>query len=381
MRIGFDGKRATMNFTGLGNYCRSVIIHLGKYFPENEFILFTPALKHPERYPELLQGKPFSFRFPKIILKKYLSWFWRSFLIQGILKKERIAIYHGLSGELPLGKKNKKTPFILTVHDLIFFRFPEYYKPMDRTIYKMKSRYSVKKADQIIAISDQTRKDLIEFLQVDTRKITVIYQACSDLFYHKLSVLELNLIREKYRLPKRFILYVGTLEARKRSLELLKAYSIFYKNWAYPIDLVLVGKKTPYFLNLENYIHENQLAEHVHFYHTVPSIELPGFYQMAEIFTYPSTFEGFGLPILEALVSGVPVISSLGSCFSEAGGKGSLYLDPENSLVFAEKIKEVLDSPERQKQMIQEGYEHSKRFEPSVLAKELMEVYTSFQRI
>jgi glycosyltransferase involved in cell wall biosynthesis len=276
-----------------------------------------------------------------------------------------------------LGKKPRNTGFILTIHDLIFFRYPRYYKALDRWFYKIKSRYAVQKADHIIAISEQTRKDIVEFLKVDPGKITVIYQDCDPSFYKKIAPSDLEFIRENYSLPKKYILYVGTLEPRKRSLELIKAFHILKRDYLSTIELVLVGKKTDYFMELLSYIRENQLDRCIHFYHDISILDLPGFYQMAELFIYPSTFEGFGLPILEALVSGVPVITSQGSCFSEAGGEGSIYLNPENSAYFAETIHEILNNKSLQNKMKLKGLEHSRKFEAKGLANQLMEVYKS----
>jgi len=379
MRVGFDAKRATMNFTGLGNYCRAILIHLGKYFPENDYILYTPGLKNPERYPEILQGKPYFLRFPKGLIKKYFSSFWRTYLVNRELVKEEIEIFHGLSGELPWGRKDKDTLFVLTIHDLIFFRFPEFYKPLDRLIYRLKARYAVQKADQIIAISEQTRNDIVQFLKVNPKKIKVIYQACAQIFYQSIAPLERIRIREAYQIPKRYILYVGTLEPRKRSLELLKAFNSLSKDLKIQVELVLVGKKTSYFLNLKTFISENHLEEKVHFFHDIPLKDLPGFYQMAEVFVYPSTFEGFGLPILEALVSEVPVITSEGSCFSEAGGESSIYLNPDDTQNFANTLARVLEDKELQESMKRKGLEHSRKFEAGALAQQLMEVYNTMR--
>jgi len=379
MRVGFDAKRAGLNFTGLGNYSRSLLRNLGKFYPENQYFLYSPGIKNKKGYPELWINPPFTWILPKTWLGKTLGWLWRSLGVPRLFKKDSIDLFHGLSGELPLGRK--VIPYLVTIHDLIFVRYPEFYKPLDRAIYTRKAIRACKKADHILAISEQTKQDIIQFLHIPAGKISVLYQSCGDQFYEILHKEKLLEIKNQYKLPHRYLLCIGTLEPRKRALELVKAYRELPENLRNDVRLVLAGRKTPYFEILTTYIKENRLENQVLFYHSVPNEDLPAFYQMAEIFIYPSTFEGFGIPILEALVSGTPVITSQGSCFSEAGGKSSIYIKPEETLNFAKKIEFVLNNPEIQFTMKKEGLEYSQKFEPGKLSRELMAMYNSIKKI
>ncbi|MDX9705802.1 MAG: glycosyltransferase, partial [Weeksellaceae bacterium] len=181
MRIGFDAKRAFFNTSGLGNYSRSTIELLTKFYPQNDFLLFTPSIenaidfKYPEK-AEIIQPK-------HLIERTFKSW-WRSFKMASSIAEHELDIFHGLSGELPIkAHKKSKAKLIVTIHDLIFLRFPEYYTSVDRNIYYQKAKYACEIADTIIAISEQTKSDLINFFKVDDKKIEVVYQGCNTIFH------------------------------------------------------------------------------------------------------------------------------------------------------------------------------------------------------
>lgn len=363
MRIGFDGKRATQNFTGLGNYSRYILHVLSTYFPENVYQLFSH--KKAKRIGlidlniELIQPD-----------KRISNIGWRSFGLVRDLKKNQIDLYHGLSNEIPFGIKRALIPSIVTIHDLIFLRYPQYYSFIDRIIYQYKFKHACKNADKIIAVSEQTKKDIISFFGTDPHKIAVVYQNCSSEFMKSDSSRK-HEIAAKYHIPKRFVLSVGSIEERKNILVVVKAL----KNINSEIHLVIVGKETHYTKKVKKYIEDNGLKSRVHILKNVPFSDLPTIYQLAEIFIYPSLFEGFGIPILEALHSGIPVIAATGSCLEEAGGSSSIYIKPQDIGGFAEAIEKVSTDAELRLKMIQEGYKYVKKFDDYLIAKQLFELY------
>jgi len=375
MRVGFDAKRATTNFTGLGNYSRSILTNLGNYYPDNQYFLFTTELLKPQLYPNLLNKRIFQIFLPRTGISKRLKSIWRSFSWGKIIEEEGIEIFHGLSGELPLISKKKNTRYVLTVHDLIFYRYPQFYKLIDRIIYKRKLKYSCRIADSILAVSEQTKSDLTEFLKIDPQKISVIYQNCQDQFYERPRPEILESTKALYSLPDRYLLYVGTIEPRKNALELIQAFQKIQEPGLRDLGLVIVGKKTNYWEELNHYVLEHQLEKKVFFYHGIKSTILPHFFQLAEIFVYPSSFEGFGIPILEALVSGTPVITSKGSCFREAGGEGSIYIDPKNISEFSQTIISLLKDKNHQESMKIKGFEHASNFKAQLLVDQLFQLY------
>jgi len=367
MRIGFDAKRAFFNHSGLGNYSRTLISQLCELFPENEYVLFSPKDKTSfKAFPPLNSTTRYPNTFP---FKKFPS-LWRSFYMGRSIAKQDIHIFPGLSNELPMDIKKSNARSVVTIHDLIFLRYPNLYKRADRVIYRNKFQQSCNMADAVVAISEQTKADIVNFLNISPEKIHVIYQGCSPLYYEKASQDTKNHIRTRHSLPREYMLYVGTIEERKNLLQLVKAMHEF----KITIPLVVVGRQTPYYEKVKTYIEQNKLKG-IYFLKNLEQEELPGIYQMAELFLYPSSFEGFGIPILEALNSGIPVIAGTGGCMEETGGRGSIYVNPMNTEEIAESINRVLRNPDLKSSMVSEGLEHAAYFREDRTAKEMMKLY------
>ncbi|MBB5438458.1 glycosyltransferase involved in cell wall biosynthesis [Pedobacter sp. AK017] len=366
MNIGFDGKRAANNLTGLGNYSRSLIAHLAKYFPQNQYFVYSPKVKDN---PQIRLFK----ETPKVHLKlpESKGLFWRSLGIKTQLQKDRLALYHGLSHELPIGIHKTGIPSIVTIHDLIFIRFPQYYGFIDRLIYKFKTKYACKHANRIIAISERTKQDIIELYNIAANKIEVIYQSCDDSFKLPATEALQEQVKKNYTLPDQYILNVGTIEQRKNLLTLIKAL----KNVNSDYKLVVIGKKTGYFTMVENEIELLGLKDRVLFLQHVPFTDLPAIYQLATAFIYPSLYEGFGIPIIEALYCKVPVVAARGSCLEEAGGESSLYIAPEDDKALAQAINKILDNPELQMEMKEKGSAYVQKFNNEDISAQLMQLY------
>lgn len=366
MKIGFDGKRITQNFTGLGNYSRFILNILAQYYPNNQYCIYTP--KKPKNGFIFSDSSSITFHYPK---KHFLNSLWRSFGIVKSLKEEKIDLFHGLSNEIPFGLKKAGIASVVTIHDLIFLRYPQYYPWFDRKIYELKVRYACKQADKIIAISEQTKRDLIYFLGVNESKIEVIYQSCDAQFAEKISNEAKDKIKKHYQLPEEYLLNVGTIQSRKNALLIVKAL----KELDSDIKLVLIGKESPYAEIIKDYIRAKDLQNRVIFLKNVAFKDFPAIYQQAKVFIYPSEFEGFGIPIVEALNSGVPLIAAKGSCLEEAGGKDSIYIDPKNHIELAQKIKLVLTDNLQREKMIQSGYKHVEQFSNQIIAEKLIKLY------
>lgn len=374
MRIGFDAKRAFANNTGLGNYSRFIIKSLLANFPDHHYFLYTPFLKEHKDLTGIWENPNVQPKLPPEILSALgLKSLWRSWGVAAQGNIDKIDIFHGLSNELPFGKKKFKK--VVTVHDLLFYRYPHLYKKVDVAIYKNKWKYACKEADKIIAISNQTKKDLIEFLNVPPEKIEVIYQGCNDIFKREFMSQRLDEVSLKYNLPPNFILNVGTIEARKNALAIVKALATLKDTTDIP--LVIVGRPTPYKEEIVRFAIKEDLKERVIFLHTVSFEDLPLLYKLSRLFIYPSIFEGFGIPIIEAMNTGVPVISSTGSCFSEAGGPDTLYADPHSTSELAKAITLVLENPAKAQHMIAKGKEFVRKFENDKIANDIMSFYNS----
>lgn len=368
MKIGFEAKRAFKNFTGLGNYARSVIQIIVTQHPENQYFIYTSDIVKNNR-------TQFIFDLPNTLIRtapiKFLKSYWRSKGIINDLKKDGIELYHGLSHEIPSGLNNVGIKSVVTIHDLIYLRFPQYFKWLDRKIYDFKFRSACKNADKIIAISEQTKKDIIHFFGISKDKIEIVYQGCDPIFYVQQSEQKRNEVKLKYLLPNEFLLCVGTIETRKNQKLILEAL----RHLPEKISLVLVGKNSSYRSFLNNFIQSNHLESRVQFLENIPFTDLPVIYQLAKIFVYPSKFEGFGIPILEALNSSVPVIAATGSCLEEAGGPYSLYVHPDDATELSSAILKLWTNDNLRSQMIEKGGSFALNFREDKVAAHLMRVY------
>lgn len=377
MRIGFDGKRAVQNFTGLGNYSRYIVDILCQFGPENEYVLYAPKKRENKRLDKLTkQYQQLQLSYPTTSSWKKFSSLWRVWGVTRQLEKEKIDIFHGLSNELPLNIHQSEVKSIVTIHDLIFLRYPQYYHSIDRKIYTYKFRKACENADKIIAISECTKRDIIEFFRIPADKIEVVYQGCDPSFIHPVAEEKKREVRAKYQLPDHYILNVGSIEERKNALSAVQALMMLPEQ----IHLVIVGRHTEYTDKVKHFIKENKLEERVHIISNVPFDDLPAFYQLAEIFVYPSRFEGFGIPIIEALYSGIPVVAATGSCLEEAGGPDSIYVHPDDIKGMADALKQIYTDPERKKNMIEKGHSFAKRFSEEKQAEEILNIYKKLMK-
>lgn len=367
MKIGYDAKRAFLNNTGLGNYSRWLIKAMAGHYPGNEYFLYTPRVKLNSRLNFLCEYKNLITITPES--KFFTSW-WRSKGIVKDLKRDGIEIYHGLSHELPSGIDKSGIKSVVTVHDLIFMRLPHNFGAVSRRIYEAKVKYACKAADRVIAISQKTKDDIVELLGTDADKIEVIYQSIDPIFTITQNAEQKESVSSKYQLPKQFLLSVGTIEPRKNLLLLAKALKHIND-----IPLVVVGRPTKYLDEVKQYLTANNLTNRVIFLHDVEFADLPAIYQLASVFIYPSRYEGFGLPILEALNCSVPVIAATGSCLEEAGGPASLYVNPDDDKGLAGKINVILGDDTLKQNMIAQGLQYAANFAEDKLSAQLMQLY------
>lgn len=365
MKIGFDAKRAFVNSSGLGNYSRNTLNALKKYASQNEYLLFTP---------EIQNGLFNNYNDFQIVAasekssKMYKLW-WRQFILSKKAGAAGIDIFHGLSNELPKGIHKTRYAPVVTIHDLIFLRHPEFYKPVDRKIYKQKVRYACKAAKKIVAISRQTKTDLIELLHVESEKVEVLYQSIAPVYFEKNADIYLPL---KYNLPEKYILVVGTLEPRKNQLSVLKAIHRTHID----LPVVFVGKQTKYVHELHRFVQQNKLKNKLVFLSQIPEDDLAGIYQLASAAIYISVYEGFGLPVIESMASGCPVITSTQSCLPETAGGAALMCDPEDFKRLGDLILELINDKKLHDSLVEKGLVRAQEFHPATHADKLVKLYS-----
>jgi glycosyltransferase involved in cell wall biosynthesis len=374
MNIGFEAKRFFTNYTGLGNYSRFVIDALSQRYPKNHFYLFSPRVVDHIENRSILSRKNISVVAPTgLYSKPLLSALWRTWGVSKNSSIKDLNIFHGLSQELPIGLPDQVKK-VVTVHDLIFLRYPQFYNAVDVAIYHRKVRLACEKADKIIAISHQTADDVRHFLKPsNASKIEVVYQGCHPIFKLEGNSSQAASVKKKYGLPDKFILNVGTVEERKNLMVVVKALSRLSPSERLP--LVVVGRHTEYYGKVLEEIRNAGLTSRIHFLNNVDFHDLPAIYRQAHLFVYPSLFEGFGIPLIEAITCNVPVITSTGSCFSEAAGAGAMYVSPADVDAMANAIRTLIVDESMRNAMVLSGRKHIQQFEPSVVADRLNDVY------
>lgn len=377
MRIGFDAKRAFHNKTGLGNYSRGLIHALAENFPDENYFLYNPKPADLFHFNE----KNIKEINPSNLFYKKFKALWRSYGILHEMKKNELDIYHGLSHEIPYNIHKSGIKSVVTIHDLITFRFPKQFSTFDAFMHQRKIGYACKNVDVIIAISEQTKRDIIEFLNIDPAKIKVCYQHCDTKFSMPKSDSEKSEVLGKFGLPKNYFLYVGSIIERKNLLRICEAMKINEAQSNLP--LVVVGNGGKYKDIVKSFIQKNAMNDKIIFLSDVSNSktdlgqDLPELYQAATALIYPSEFEGFGIPVLEALWSGTPVITSSISCLPEAGGPGSYYVDPKSATEIATAMLKIESDENRRKKMIATGKEYALHFTPQKSAENIMKIYQS----
>lgn len=372
MIIGFDAKRIVCNKTGLGSYSRTLINDLSQIItPDITLNLYTPEPGNDALRSQVTPRSNVHFVYPDGCHCRLQRDYWRLHGMVKDLQRDGVKLFHGLSGELPSGLKQSGIKSVVTIHDIIFMRHPEYYHWIDTKLYAWKFRRTCQEADRIIAISECTKRDITLFGDVDPERIDVIYQSCSTRFKMRESEKKLQEVHTRYMLPKRYMIFVGSIEERKNILLAVKALRLLPDD----ISLVIVGKPTPYTKKVKLYITQNGIANRVKFLHNVTNEDLPAIYQMAEVGVYPSRYEGFGIPIIEAIQSGLPVVACTGSCLEEAGGNDTLYVDPDDVCGMAEAVKRVLKGAPEREQRIARSQQYITRFEGNNVAQQVLDVY------
>ncbi len=365
MKIGFDAKRLFLNYTGLGNYSRNIVKNIQKYFPEHEYHLYTTkALRNTDT--------EYFFDKAKFIIhenKSAFNFYWRSVSIIKDLEKDKIDVFHGLSAELPIGINKSNIKSVVTIHDLIFKHFKSDYKLVDRVIYDFKSRYACQNADKVIAISGFTKKDILKAYNISEDKIEVVYLPLDNRFLKKASQNELEKVKLEFNLSDKFFLYVGSVIGRKNLKSVLKAMSMIEPKWRIPLVVVGSGKK--YLKEVKMMIRKIGLEDDILFLKNISNEDLPKIYQLSIFFVFPSLYEGFGLPVLEAIQSGKSVIVSQDTSLEEVAGNCGTVLPQNDVTALANTIKE------KSNLAIEQGNceKHLMKFDPELIAKGIMEVY------
>ncbi len=379
MNIGYDGKRAFQNKTGLGNYSRSLVTILSRNYPQHQYHLFAAeqtALFDIHTFNNVRATSP-----GKLFYKKFAG-LWRRWGMVKEIKASGLDIYHGVSNELPNGIEKIDIKTVVTVHDLIFERFPETYHFDERYVHRWKIKRACAIADAVIAISKQTKDDLVNLYGVNPEKIHICYQSCNPIFEQLRDDTEKISVKNKYGLPGRYFLFVSSIAPRKNLVAICRALILLKNKINIPLVVIGDGKKEK--AEVKKLMKANGMEDMLILLNELPvareaaftsAADFPAIYQQALALVYPSVFEGFGLPLLEALWSGLPVISSNASSLPEVAGDAALYFSPDDYELLAAHMLSIATNPAVGESLQNKGFERAKDFETGKYADCIMNVY------
>jgi glycosyltransferase involved in cell wall biosynthesis len=378
MIIGFDAKRAFQNRTGLGNYSRTLLYSLDEYFNEHDYLLFAP-----KRTSLFEAGPTMRTITPDWQPAKQFKSLWRSWWVTRDLIKANTQIYHGLSNEIPVDIHKTGIRSVVTIHDLIFELYPQQYDKTEVWTYRKKFRNACRHADVIIATSQNTKKDIVAIYNISPDKIHVCYQSCSEDYWQPLSEEALSQIRTQYQLPSQYFLYVGSITERKNLMAICEA--LYIMRGSLNIPLVVVGEGKQYKRKVQEWLNKHGMQSQVIFLSDTSKglsgyqsgSHFPAIYQNATALVFPSVYEGFGIPILEAMVSGIPVIASNTSSLPEVGGGAALYFSPGDIQELCNCMQAVVFNESVRNQCRQNAKEQVQQFTRKKSAEAVMQVYRS----
>lgn len=371
LNVGIDAKRAINNVTGLGNYSRYALHALTMLSGRNNYLLYAPKIDtNHSRIADIATLPNVKLCPPDSAVWRKLSSLWRTGPLANQLQRDGIDVYHGLSNEIPLGLGRTTVAGVVTVHDIIWRIFPGDYSRTDCMMYDFKYGTSIRKANRIIAISECTKKDIVNTYGIDPERIAVIYQGIDPIFRPADSASQADVLK-KYGISEPFYIAVGTVQGRKNQLLAVEALRAMKNR----LSLVIVGHRTKYARNIDEFIRRRHLENRVIWLENIPLDDLSALYSAASFSAYPSRYEGFGLPVVESIACGTPVIAATGSCLEEAGGPGAIYVDPDDLEQFAAEADKLAENNFARKKLVDAGTRYIRKFTMDNFTRQTVTAY------
>lgn len=372
MKIGLEIQPILKNKTGVGWYTKEILDNIDMDIFDMEGFGFNFMNRHDIQ--QNLNKLKFNYKINKLMPYGFYRRIWDYFPISfNKLFNTNAEIFHFFNYIVPPKIKGK---VIVTVYDMVYKTFPN---TMDRRNYKMldkELRRSIERSDRIITISQNSKKEIIEYLHVSEDKIDIVYPAVDhDKYSKRFSDLEIEKTRSKYNLPSHYILYLGTLEPRKNIEKIIDSYAKLNDELKEEYHLVIAGKKGWMYDSVFERVKEYGLQHKVVFTGYVEEEDKPLIYKLSDLFIFPSLYEGFGMPVLEAMASGIPVITSNTSSLPEVVGEAGILVDPQNTNDITIAINDILCNSDLKKDMIKKGLCQSKKFSWEKSAYELLNIY------
>ncbi|HRY82227.1 MAG TPA: glycosyltransferase family 1 protein [Candidatus Moranbacteria bacterium] len=352
-------------------YILNLLKYFGKIDPESQFLIYHKKNFNPELTPPDFSNYK--------VLEKPFPLFWTQIkLCYSLFREKPDALWMPMHN-IPIFR-NKKVKTTVTIHDLAFKYFPDHFRKFDLIKLNLLASWAIRKSDKIIAISEASKKDILKFYpEIQEDKIKVIYHGFDkEIFERERDLEKEQEIKNKFNIQGRYILYVGALQPRKNLKTLISAFGELKKEEEYKnVKLVLAGEKAWLWKEIFEQIKNSPVASEIITPGKIKFSDLGHLMRGAEIFCFPSLYEGFGIPVLEAFISKVPVICARNSSLPEVAGEAALYFEPKNQIELAQQIKKVLDDSELRNSLIAKGLEQAKKFSWEKCARETLDYIKS----
>lgn len=374
MKIGIDA-RLLYNPTGIGRYTRSLFFEYTRrhYFSPNQLILFADRATFIEQQP--LCEKNILKNISLVVSPCQRRILWTNWYLPPLLRQHNIDVYHGVCNfELPIRKVCR---YVVTIHDLVPLFFPELVPKKHLLFFRMFMKRVAHTADLIITDSEHSKRDIVQYLKTPPDKIRVIYLGFDQHYQRVQDQNRIAQVLTRYGVRQPYLLFVGVIEPKKNLERLVEAYTLLQTASTIPKEtqLVIAGGEGWLSERLHRNVQDSGLTQQILFPGFIPDDHLPALYSGAEAFVFPSIYEGFGLPVLEAMSCGVPVVTANVSSLPEIVGKAGIVVDPYQPEAIAQGIARVLSDRQLQEQMREKGYRQAQKFSWQRTAEETYQVY------
>ena len=364
MRIGIDTRK--LHDFGIGTYIRNLVRQLARLDTQTEYVLLCQ-----ERDCELVTGLGPNFRAvvdrsPNYSFREQLS-------IPRAIRRERLDVFHAPHYVLPVLTSCRS---VVTIHDCIHLMFPQYLPSRAAYGYARASIWSAaRRSSRILTVSESSKRDILRFFDVPPEKITVIYNAIDDRFREQPTDDEMRRVEERYQLEGDFVLYAGNVKPHKNLERLIEAFHLVRQSGLDAVKLVVIGDEVSKYAELRRAVHRYNLHKYVRFLGYMPDRTLAVLYRLAAVFVFPSLYEGFGLPPLEAMASGAPVVTSNVSSLPEVAADAAILVDPYDPSSIAQGIRQVLTDAELRQQLRARGLRRASEFSWERSVRRVREIY------
>jgi glycosyltransferase involved in cell wall biosynthesis len=364
MRIAFDGTTLTPGRTGVGYYTEHLLQHLAAQSDDEVIVLSNRPLDMTRPLPPRTRVEATRVPLPRLL--------WLQTVAPRVLRRLHPDVVHFTNGMMPFASP---VPTVVTIHDMSLTMYPRYH-PLRRVLLNRPLvDVAARRADAIITVSQSAKRDIVRAYGIDGRRIHVVHEAAAPSFRPVCDDATLERIRRRYDLADRFILYVGTIEPRKNLPKLIAGFAQRHKSGDLPHQLVCAGPYGWLSRDIEELIERLEIENALRFTGYVPFADLPALYSLAEMFVFPSIYEGFGLPVVEAMACGTPVVTGHVAALAEVAGGAVEHVERLEADQLGETLVRLARSPERRHHLSLLGQQRSQVFSWERAARETLNVY------